>query len=103
MVEGQFYETGRFAESRTQSTVTATSSATASSVATTSATAQSGSSQAEQPYYFVENGKYYYWNTQNTTQVDRPKNVWVKNEKGWSETNRTQFWRYWDGTNISYQ
>lgn len=95
MVEGNFYETGRFAESSTQNTVTATPPATVSPVATSSlstaykyplattlAAAPSGSSQAAQSYYFVENGTYYYWNTQNAIQVDRLKNVWVKNEKG---------------------
>lgn len=105
MVEGSFYETGRFAESSTQNTTTTTPLATAPPVAsgssptayknslpTTSATVPPGSSEAVQPYYFVENGTYYYWDAGDTTEVERPKDVWVRNEKGWADTNRTQFW-----------
>ncbi|KAH7305399.1 hypothetical protein BKA65DRAFT_520903 [Rhexocercosporidium sp. MPI-PUGE-AT-0058] len=88
MVEGNFYKTGRFAESSTQNTTTATPPAIASPLATssspaaykyslptTSATVPSGSSEAAQPYYFIENRTYYYWDTQNTIQVDRLKDI----------------------------
>ena len=101
MVEGSFYESGRFTM---PTPVTGSPAATgSSSAATSSAGGTSGSSQTEQPYYFVHEGNYYYWDTKKNIQVDRPQNVWVKNVKGWSETNRMKYWRFWDGEKTFYQ
>lgn len=55
------------------------------------------------PYYFVRGKIYYYFaNGKNTPLSERPKNVWVFNENGWSESIEGQKWRIWDGRSVSY-
>ncbi len=55
------------------------------------------------PSYYVHGGKQYYWNNQEAIEVARPENVWNKNSKGWLETNREKYWRFWDGKKTFYQ
>jgi len=55
------------------------------------------------PYYFVRDKIYYYFaNGENTILSERPKNVWVFNENGWSQSSQGQKWRFWDGRSVSY-
>ena len=120
MVQGEFYDTGRFAPSTVQqssqiiptaipSTASPTPTTSSSAVytyqqlTTNSVAESSGSSLNEEPYYYVHEGKYYYWNTQESSEVDLPQDVWVKNANGWSETNREKYWRFWDGKKTFYQ
>jgi len=56
------------------------------------------------PGYFVRDLKHYYQGSKVISgPYERPMNEWVYNEKKWSDTDRTLYWRYWDGSNFSYR
>jgi hypothetical protein len=65
-----------------------------------------GASQNQPPeqYYYVQDSNYFLYDQgSHIPQPGRPKNVWVLNENGWSDTGRTKQWRFWDGKNIRYE
>jgi hypothetical protein len=86
-------------------TSSATPTMASSSHKVVTPTAAAGSSQAELPeqYYFVQDKKHYYYDNGSVVAVDRPMNQWVRNERGWSETDRKKIWRYWDGKKTFYE
>lgn len=53
------------------------------------------------PDFYVKNGQYF--SGDGNPLLECPKNVWVYNERGWSDTGREKKWRYWDGKKVSYQ
>lgn len=63
----------------------------------------SESSQAgNEEYYYVHDKQYFlYDHGQHILQPGCPKNVWVFNKNGWSDSNGKK-WRYWDGKKVTY-
>lgn len=67
--------------------------------------ASAGEPQDELPsqYYYVEDQLYYYSDNGSVTPLSsRPSNVWIYHQHGWSATNRTKYWRMWDGKHDRY-
>ena len=63
------------------------------------------STQAGLPeqYYYVKDKTYYFYDgVQHIRKYPCPKNVWVLNENGWSETDRKKKWRSHDGKHSTY-
>ena len=55
-------------------------------------------------YYYVENEQFYLNNSGQITHLSsRPKRVWIYHKSGWSATNRTKQWRWWDGRHDTYR
>ncbi|KAI9742590.1 MAG: hypothetical protein M1818_003731 [Claussenomyces sp. TS43310] len=54
------------------------------------------------PYYYVKDRQYFLYDAgKDVLQAHKPRNVWVLNEKGWTDGNGMK-WRYWDGKTIGY-
>ncbi|KAI9736072.1 MAG: hypothetical protein M1818_006248 [Claussenomyces sp. TS43310] len=65
---------------------------------------RSANPSAIESYYYVKDKQYFLCDEtrKHVLQSHKPKNIWVFNEKGWTDSNGKS-WRLWDGKDIIYE